>query len=150
MFINIGALVGQIGMVYAEKYVGFWLSYLLPTIVFLTTPPVLWFGYNMYVKSPPGGSVLSTSLRVFRLAAKGKWTLNPIQLRRNFAAPDFYESAKPSYVTRNGGERPRWMTFDDQWVDEVRRGFKACSVFLWYPIYCELPIARHLARLEQG
>jgi proton-dependent oligopeptide transporter, POT family len=31
LFINIGALVGQIAMVYAEKYVGFWLSFLLPT-----------------------------------------------------------------------------------------------------------------------
>jgi POT family proton-dependent oligopeptide transporter len=27
------------------------------------------------------------------------------------------------------------MTFDDQWVDEVRRGFLACSVFCWYPLY---------------
>jgi POT family proton-dependent oligopeptide transporter len=27
------------------------------------------------------------------------------------------------------------MTFDDRWVDEVRRGFKACNVFLWFPIY---------------
>jgi len=27
------------------------------------------------------------------------------------------------------------MTFDDKWVEEVRRGFKACSVFMWYPIY---------------
>jgi len=27
------------------------------------------------------------------------------------------------------------MTFDDQWVDEVARGFAACSVFLWVPLY---------------
>jgi POT family proton-dependent oligopeptide transporter len=27
------------------------------------------------------------------------------------------------------------MTFDDQWVDEVKRGFAACSVFCWYPLY---------------
>ncbi|KAF5310115.1 hypothetical protein D9619_010184 [Psilocybe cf. subviscida] len=27
------------------------------------------------------------------------------------------------------------MTFDDQWVDEVKRGVKACSVFAWFPIY---------------
>lgn len=27
------------------------------------------------------------------------------------------------------------MTFDDEWVDEVRRGFLACKVFLWYPLY---------------
>ncbi|KAI8312494.1 putative peptide transporter ptr2 [Colletotrichum sp. SAR11_240] len=32
LFINIGALVGQISMVYAEKYVGFWLSFTLPTL----------------------------------------------------------------------------------------------------------------------
>lgn len=27
------------------------------------------------------------------------------------------------------------MTFDDMWVDEVRRGLKACTVFLWYPLW---------------
>jgi POT family proton-dependent oligopeptide transporter len=27
------------------------------------------------------------------------------------------------------------MTFDDAWVDEVRRGFSACAVFTWYPLY---------------
>ena len=40
-FINVGALIGQICMVYAEKYVGFWLAYLLPTIMFLLTPIVM-------------------------------------------------------------------------------------------------------------
>jgi POT family proton-dependent oligopeptide transporter len=57
LFINIGSLVGQIGMVYAEKYVGFWLSYLLPTIVFLICPLVLLFGKKLYVLRPPAGSV---------------------------------------------------------------------------------------------
>ena len=28
------------------------------------------------------------------------------------------------------------MKFDDNWVDEVGRGFAACGVFLWFPIYC--------------
>jgi POT family proton-dependent oligopeptide transporter len=45
---------------------------------------------------------------------------------------DFWESVKPS---RLGQAKPAWMTFDDVWVDEVRRGFKACTVFLWIPIY---------------
>jgi len=27
------------------------------------------------------------------------------------------------------------MTFDDHWVDEVRRGWSACQVFLWYPLW---------------
>jgi len=44
-----------------------------------------------------------------------------------------WERAKPSKIAP--ADRPGWMTFDDVWVDEVRRGFKACSVFLWYPLY---------------
>ena len=57
LFINVGSLVGQIGMVYAEKYVGFWLSYLLPTIVFLICPLILIVGKKYYVLRPPAGSV---------------------------------------------------------------------------------------------
>jgi len=133
LFINIGALVGQIGMTYSEKYVGFWLAYTLPTIVFLLCPIVLYFGRNRYSRSPPTGSVLATAIRLWRFAAKGRWHLNPIKTWRDLNADDFWENAKPS---RQGGEnRPAWMTFDDQWVDEVKRGLKACAVFLWYPVY---------------
>jgi POT family proton-dependent oligopeptide transporter len=42
---------------------------------------------------------------------------------------------KPSVIRARGDTVPTWMTFDDEWVDEVRRGFVACKVFLWYPIY---------------
>ena len=31
--------------------------------------------------------------------------------------------------------KPAWMSFDDAWVDEVRRGLLARKVFLWYPLY---------------
>lgn len=133
LFINIGALVGQVAMTYAEKYVGFWLAYTLPTIVFLLCPIVLFLGRNRYKRSPPTGSVLATALRLWRFAAKGRWRWNPVEMIRLMTADDFWENAKPSHHA----EKPRWMTFDDQWVDEVRRGFKACSVFLWYPLYCE-------------
>jgi len=132
LFINIGALVGQIGMVYAEKYVGFWLAYTLPTVVFLLCPIVLFVGRKRYVRSPPTGSVLATALRLFGLAAKGRWSLNPIKTYRQMTADDFWENAKPS---KQGSKKPKWMTFDDQWVDEVKRGLKACGVFCWYPIY---------------
>ncbi|KLT43964.1 PTR2-domain-containing protein [Cutaneotrichosporon oleaginosum] len=134
-FINVGALVGQIGMVYAEKYVGFWLSYLLPTIVFLTTPIVLWLGYNLYVKTPPQGSVLAGALHIFKYAAKGQWTLNPVKMFKRMGSDSFWNRAKPSQVVARGETPPSWMTFDDKWVDEVKRGFKACAVFLWYPIF---------------
>jgi POT family proton-dependent oligopeptide transporter len=44
-----------------------------------------------------------------------------------------WENVKPSNIEPS--RRPAWMTFDDNWVSEVRRGFHACSVFLWYPLY---------------
>ncbi|KAI9570627.1 POT family-domain-containing protein [Boletus coccyginus] len=132
LFINIGALIGQITMVYAEKYVGFWLAFTLPTIVFFISPIFLWLGYGRYRVSPPTGSVLGTSLRLWRYALRGRWSWNPVKCFKQLTADDFWESAKPSKVV---GEKPRWMKFDDNWVDEVRRGFKACSVFAWYPIY---------------
>ncbi|KAJ3575009.1 hypothetical protein NP233_g1373 [Leucocoprinus birnbaumii] len=132
LFINIGALIGQISMTYSEKFVGFWLAYTLPTIVFLLCPIVLWAGRNRYHTSPPTGSVLATSVRLWTYAARGRWSFNPVRTYKNMTADDFWENVKPSNIR---GEKPSWMTFDDQWVDEVRRGLKACSVFLWFPIY---------------
>lgn len=133
LFINIGALIGQIGMAYSEKYVGYWLAYMLPTALFCLCPFVLYIGRNKYVKSPPQGSVLGQAFRVWRLALKGRFSLNPVKTWRNLCAADFWEQAKPSHY--QGENRPSWMTFDDQWVEEVKRGFKACSVFMWYPVY---------------
>lgn len=144
LFINIGALVGQIGMTYAEKYVGFWLAYVLPTIVFALCPIVMWVGRNRYIRSPPTGSVFATAIRLWRFAARGRWSWNPIEMIRLMNADDFWENAKPSKQT--GESKPTWMTFDDQWVDEVRRGFKACSVFLWFPLYCGLSQPASLVR----
>ncbi|KAJ4474369.1 PTR2-domain-containing protein [Lentinula aciculospora] len=131
LFTNIGALVGQISMTYAEKFIGFWLAYTLPTVVFFLCPIVLFFGRNRYQRSPPEGSVLGTALRLFAYAARGRWSWNPVRLWKNFNTDDFWEGAKPSHVAN----KPEWMTFDDKWVDEVRRGLKACAVFIWYPLW---------------
>ncbi|TFK37850.1 POT family-domain-containing protein [Crucibulum laeve] len=136
-FINIGALVGQITMTYSEKFVGFWLAFTLPTMVFLLCPIVLWIGRNRYVRSPPTGSVLATALRAWRYAARGRWSWNPVHLFRNFNAPDFWDRVKPSNFVGRESEKPKWMNFDDQWVEELKRGVKACGVFCWFPLYCE-------------
>lgn len=135
LMINVGSLTGQISMVYAERYVGFWLSYLLPTIMFCFCPTVLFFCRKRYNLVPPTGSVYSKAFRLWRLAMKGRWSLNPMRLFQGTSgAVDFWDPVKPS---RLGSDTPEWMTFDDEWVDEVRRGLKACKVFLWYPLYCE-------------
>ncbi|KAI0869897.1 POT family protein [Hypoxylon argillaceum] len=133
LFINIGSLVGQISMVYAEKYVGFYLSFTLPTVLFLFCPFVLLAFKNKYVRRPPTGSVVGKFFSLLGLGMKGRWSGNPIRLWKNIREPGFFERVKPSKIRES--ERPAWMTFDDNWVDEVRRGIKACQVFLLYPIY---------------
>ncbi len=138
LLINVGALVGQLGMTYSEKYVGFWLAYTLPTAFFLVCPLVLFFGRRKYKQSPPQGSIVVEALLVWRTAFKGSivWT-NPIQTWKNWRDPDFWERAKPSRImsSQPEGGRPSWLTYDDLFVDEVKRGLKACQVFLLFPFY---------------
>ena len=125
-------------LIYFLQFVGFWLAYTLPTIVLLTVPFLLYFGRDVYVRTPPAGSMLSSCIRLLRCASRGCWSWNPIRTYRNLKAPDFWERAKLSNYNETRGERPIWMTWDDAWVDEIRRGFKACAVFVWFPIFCEL------------
>jgi POT family proton-dependent oligopeptide transporter len=75
---------------------------------------------------------MGKAIKLWALAAKGRWSLNPITTVRNMRSMDFWENVKPSKL---GANKPEWMTFDDAWVDEVRRGIKACTVFCWYPFY---------------
>ncbi|KAK3195915.1 hypothetical protein K4F52_000782 [Lecanicillium sp. MT-2017a] len=131
--INVGALVGQVTMVYAEQYVGFYLSYTLPTIMLAMGPLIMLWGRKRYIRREPSGSVLGPALRTFFLAQKGRWSINPIATYRNMHDGTFWENVKPSRFTNE--TRPRWMTFDDAWVDELRRGFAACTVFCYYPIF---------------
>lgn len=79
MMINIGALTGQIGMVYAEKYVGFWLAYLLPTLMFCLCPMVLYLCRNQYSHTKPTGSVMAKAFKLWRLAMRGRWSINPVR-----------------------------------------------------------------------
>ncbi|QRV88550.1 peptide transporter PTR2 [Ceratobasidium sp. AG-Ba] len=142
MMINCGSLL-SLTTTFAEKHVGFWLAYALPTFVFLLIPPVLIWGNKRYHKTPPRGSVLLETWRVFRLAARGRWSINPARTYKNFTAPEFWNQAKPSYYAgKTSGEHvsgagavPNGITWDDQFVDEVMRALKACKVFLFYPLY---------------
>ena len=79
MMINIGALIGQIGMVYAEKYVGYWLSFVLPTALFLCCPAIMFLMRNKYARRPPTGSVFHKAIKLWGFAARGRWSLNPIR-----------------------------------------------------------------------
>jgi POT family proton-dependent oligopeptide transporter len=133
LFINIGALAGQLSMVYCEHYVGFWLSFTLPTIMLCLCPLVLLWGRRRYKRVAPQGSVLGRATKLFLLANKGRWSINPVKTYKQLHDGTFWDSVKPSRFT--DANKPKWMDFNDAWADEVRRGFNACAVFLWYPLF---------------
>jgi proton-dependent oligopeptide transporter, POT family len=126
MLINMGSLTGSLAMVYSEHFVGFWLSYTLPTICYLLCPGILLYFKKQYKLSPPTGSVMGKAWKLFRFAYKSS---------KGFRDPEFWQRVKPSEIRARGEIVPTWMTFDDEWVDEVKRGILACKVFLWYPLY---------------
>lgn len=134
LMINAGSLTGQISMVYVERYVGFWCAFLLPTLMFCLCPIVLYLCRNKYVRSPPTGSVVSRAVKLLALATKGKWSINPVTTRKNFKSEAFWNDVKPSKL---GANKPKWMQFDDAWVDQVARGLRAGSCFTWIPLYCK-------------
>lgn len=56
--INVGAFFA-VATTYAEKYVGYWLAFLLPGIVYFLLPALLWYLNDKLIKYPPDGSKLS-------------------------------------------------------------------------------------------
>ncbi|KAH9833080.1 POT family-domain-containing protein [Rhodofomes roseus] len=133
LFINVGALIGQLSMAYAERYVGFYLSFLLPTVLFCATLPILYVCKDWYQHTKPEGSVLGPAVKLLMLGTGKRFSFNPVAFYKRLHDGTFWDDLRPS--TMDPATRPAWMTFDDAWVDEVRRGWKACSVFLWLPLY---------------
>lgn len=78
--INVGSLIGSVAMVYAEKYVGFWLAFTLPTIMFALCPLVLFVCRKYYDVTPPTGSVAAKAFKLWGFALQGRWSWNPVKL----------------------------------------------------------------------
>ncbi|ORY08474.1 peptide transporter PTR2-A [Clohesyomyces aquaticus] len=131
-FINIGALVGQLAMPYAERYIGFYLAYLVPTIFFLLALPVLFWCKKFYILTPPTGNVAGPAFKLLFKALGTGISANPIKTWRNWNDGTMWNKIKPTTL---GASKPSWYRFDDAWVDEVARGFAACGVFFWVPIF---------------
>jgi len=77
------------------------------------------------VKQPAGGSDLSNVFRVLGdIFANGGW--------KAIGRKGFWEIGKPS-VRRAAGSSKEY-DYDDIFVDDVRRTFQACGIFLFQPI----------------
>jgi POT family proton-dependent oligopeptide transporter len=101
LMVNVGSLVGQLAMVYAERYVGFWLSFLLPTLMFCICPTVLYFCRSKYHLVPPTGSTYGQAFRLWNLAMKGRWSLNPVKMQVAVHIIDWSNHANTLQVQAN-------------------------------------------------
>ncbi|KAF8532534.1 hypothetical protein JB92DRAFT_2824369 [Gautieria morchelliformis] len=110
-----------------------WPIRLIPTIVYLLLPAVLFLGRNRYVKTPARGSIIIEATKVLGLAYSGFWSLNPARTWKNFRSGANWDAARPAV----GGEvsLQQNITWDSSFVDEIRRTLFACKVFLLYPLF---------------
>ena len=125
--INVGAFFA-VATEYVERFVGFWLAYLLPGILYMIMPPVLIYASSRLYKAPPQGSVLIEAAKVCKvLFTNGGWRKR---------GEEFWNSAKPSHVAaRDGTVDVNTIFWDDKFVDEIRQALNACAVFLLIPIF---------------
>ncbi|KAG0238222.1 peptide transporter ptr2 [Actinomortierella wolfii] len=116
--INVGSLSAII-TTNCEKYVGFWLAYLIPLVVFIGAIFALLYGRNKYVKTPPRGSVMLECFRVAGIAMKNGWNI---------------DAAKPTAIYARNPESSV-VTWDDVFIEELKITAKACRIFAFFPLY---------------
>lgn len=147
--INIGAFF-QLATSYIERRIGFWFAFFIPIIIYLILPVVFWYLKTVVIDTPPEGSVLTNASKIIRVSYRRGW----VKRLRNgtfwdYAAPTemekrgetFYKE-QPSFISRTYNklrgtpvEKPLPITWNDQWVLNVKQTIDACKIFCYYPIY---------------
>ncbi|KAI0971716.1 major facilitator superfamily transporter peptide [Xylaria arbuscula] len=124
LLINIGGFFG-VATSYAEKYVGWYLAFLLPLFLYIPLPFLLWFLYKRLILHPPGGSDLANVFRVLVVVFRRGGL-------KRIGRHGFWDLAKPSEIEKAGlNIKTQW---NDAFVDDVRRTFQATGIFSFFPI----------------
>ncbi|KAF2969438.1 hypothetical protein GQX73_g4107 [Xylaria multiplex] len=116
MMINIAAL-STLATTSLEKRIGFWAAYLLP-LAFMSVsivPFVLW--NQSFTKLPAQSSVLAHAVKIVIAAFQSGFHLS---------------AADPAYQQSCKGRSVPWTS---NFVQELRRGFRACRVLLFFIIF---------------
>ena len=121
-----------------EQKTGFWPAYLLCLCVFAIGITILIAGEKLYVVHPPQGSIITNAFKAMWIGFRsggnmGESTVTASSELVLSVAYNIADAAKPSYQDERG--RKYKTSWDDFYVDELKRGLSACRVFLLYPIY---------------
>ncbi|TVY58000.1 Peptide transporter PTR2 [Lachnellula cervina] len=124
LLINVGGFM-NVPTSYTAKYVGWWLSFGIPLILYLPLPFLLWFLKKKLILYPPGGSDLGNVVRILGICFKrGGW--------KSIGRGGFFDPARPSVIATSGS--PIDVPWNDAFVDDVRRAFQATGIFIFFPI----------------
>ncbi|KAL2018986.1 hypothetical protein VTK56DRAFT_10211 [Thermocarpiscus australiensis] len=126
LLINIGGFMA-VATTYTEKYVGWWLSFLIPLLLYLPLPLLLWFLHKRLILHPPGGSDLPNVFRVLGVCFRRGGI-------KRIGRHGFWDLAKPSNIAAAGLSDTYKTRWDDQFVEDVRRTFQATGIFCFFPI----------------
>ncbi len=69
ILVNIGGFM-NVPTSYTEKYVGWWLSFLLPLLLYLPLPLLLWFLNKRLIIKKPGGSDLGNAMKILSICIR--------------------------------------------------------------------------------
>ncbi|KAK5052128.1 hypothetical protein LTR84_002932 [Exophiala bonariae] len=127
---NIGPFLA-IGTTWAEKRIGFWLSFTVPCAITFFLPLILLVIYRRAIKVRPDGKQLSQAFRILWIVLKReKWRL--------FTYSDAWDAAKPSVLPARDRIilQEKSLTWDDGYVEKVKENWAACKMFFFFIIYC--------------
>ncbi|KAG7285611.1 hypothetical protein NEMBOFW57_010240 [Staphylotrichum longicolle] len=126
LMINIGGFMA-VATAYSEKYIGWWLAFLIPLILYLPLPLLLWFLHKRVILHPPGGSDLPNVFRILGICFRRGGV-------KKIGRHGFWDLAKPSDIAAAGLEGVYHTRWNDQFVEDVRRTFQATGIFCFFPI----------------
>jgi POT family proton-dependent oligopeptide transporter len=135
--VNAGAFL-SLATAYSAKYVGFWLAYLIPGVVYFIMVPVLIVLSPILKKEVPNGiSIIEEALKVFVRSFSKGWY-------RRWKSGEFWEWAKPENILARGEvtsleetnkKGKKRITWTSEFVNDVKVTVEACAIFLFFVIY---------------
>ncbi|PQE28706.1 PTR2-Di-and tripeptide permease protein [Rutstroemia sp. NJR-2017a WRK4] len=102
---------------FLERYVGFWMSYLLGPIALCIAIGLLFLYRNSFVKHPAAGNILPKAVKALSCAAKNKFKL---------------EAADPAYQLEHFNKTVSWSS---EFIAELRSGLMACQVLTVFGVF---------------
>ncbi|KAL6946979.1 hypothetical protein ACO0QE_001836 [Hanseniaspora vineae] len=131
--INLGAFV-SLGCGYAARRIGYWLAFLIPMLIFLILPVVIFFLQGRIDDPKPvGKSILNDIFKIMKVAFEGNFI-------KRIRDKTFWEYPHPEYLQETQPERLGWRKSKPGWyashlVNDTRVTLSACVIFLYYVMF---------------